>query len=202
MTDNVCIDMTTSETTYISRYTIDPSFLEKHNEDELFVGDIPLSGIWEGYKIKTCLKFGKMDGLTKVYDENGVLREVMILVDGKREGDFRQWDKYGHNVTMVQCVDDIVVNRSGIPQDINRFGIPQDINNTRLGISHVKNIPISCQDEVKQIIDNINNRKVLWKRSEIYMDQYEARDDVTNQLVAISPDPSWIITDGFLLLFC
>ena len=87
--------ISSSEKDYATKFTIDPSFYDDLPLLKNYKGKIPLSEEWEGYTIKTELKYGKMNGFTELYDKQGHIREQMTLIDDKRNGEYSKWDKEG-----------------------------------------------------------------------------------------------------------
>ena len=84
MSNEVSISINSDSSLHINKYTIDFTFeIIKYGKKRKKC-IIPLSGKYNGWKIKTTLSNGKMNGETIVIEKNGNAVEKMILKEDKR----------------------------------------------------------------------------------------------------------------------
>ena len=97
MSERSTIEIIGSSRKYINQYEISTNFnlpnssLKKHCV-------IPIVGKYNGYTIETDVINGKMNGVTIVRNEDGVIMEEMNLVNDSREGECFTW---GSDKTLV-----------------------------------------------------------------------------------------------------
>ena len=99
MSNEVSIFINSDLSLYIDKYTIDPTFeIIKYGKKKKKC-IIPLSGKYNGQKIKTTLSNGKMNGETIVIEKNGNAVEKMFLKDVKRSKQCNLYDNDGNCIS-------------------------------------------------------------------------------------------------------
>ena len=99
MSNEVSIFINSDSSLYINKYTIDFTFeIIKYGKKRKKC-IIPLSGKYNGQKIKTTLSNSKMNGEIKVIEKNGNAVEKMFLKDVKRSKQCNLYDNDGNCIS-------------------------------------------------------------------------------------------------------